>query len=192
MRQIADVTACPESLSTQSGNLEAINLSGPFMKILSMVILLSLSTAVVAGHHGKAAANAKHAGSGDNPFILIARVQIKEGMVNEYLRIAEAVDGAVEKTEPGMLFHNFDADPDDPLAFTWTELYASSEAFLLHTSNEPVLDYVRQHAELGEGFTLEIYGNVSEAVIENIAQLGFPLKHFKTTAVGFVRPSITD
>ena len=55
-----------------------------------------------------------------------------------------------------------------------------------------MLDYVGQHAQLGEGFTLEIYGNVSEAVIQNIADLGFPLKHFKTTRVGYVRPSIIN
>ena len=37
-------------------------------------------------------------------------------MVEEYLDIANEVDNAVELSEPGMLFHNFDADPDDPLA----------------------------------------------------------------------------
>ena len=162
------------------------------MKILAIITSIFISTAVVADHHGDATTNTEHDMSGDNPFILIARVQVKKGMVEEYLRIAEAVDNAVEKSEPGMLFHNFDADPDDPLAFTWTELYANSDAFLVHTSNAPVLDYVGQHAQLGEGFTLEIYGNVSEAVIQNIAELGFPLKHFKTTRVGYVRPSIID
>ena len=43
-------------------------------------------------------------------------------MVDEYLKIASEVDNAVEHTEPGMLFHNFDADPTDPLSFTWTEI----------------------------------------------------------------------
>ena len=162
------------------------------MKLLTILLSILISTAAVADHHGNLATGAEHDMSGDNPFILIARVQVKEGRVEEYLRIAEAVDNAVEKTEPGMLFHNFDADPDDPLAFTWTELYANSDAFLLHTSNAPVLEYVGQHAQLGEGFTLEIYGNVTAAVIENIADLGFPLRHFKTTRVGYVRPSITN
>ena len=90
--------------------------------------------------------------SGNNSFILIARLQVKEGMVKEYLRIAEAVDNAVEKSEPGMLFHNFDADPDDPLTFTWIELYENSDAFLQHTSNSAVLDYVRQHTQLDGSF----------------------------------------
>ena len=162
------------------------------MKLFTIFLSILISTATVADEHGNSAIGAEQSASGDNPFILIARVQVKEGMVDQYLRIAEAVDNAVEKTEPGMLFHNFDADPDDPLAFTWTELYANSDAFLQHTSNPPVLEYVGQHAQLGEGFTLEIYGNVTAAVIENIADLGFPLKHFKTTKVGYVRPLITN
>ena len=47
----------------------------------------------------------------ENPFVLLARITVKEGMVDEYLEIAEAADKAVEKTEEGMLFHNFDRDP---------------------------------------------------------------------------------
>tara|TARA_B100000941_G_scaffold252477_1_gene199606 strand:- start:124 stop:282 length:159 start_codon:yes stop_codon:yes gene_type:complete len=46
----------------------------------------------------------------ENPFVLLARITVKEGMVEEYLEIAEAADKAVEKTEEGMLFHNFDRD----------------------------------------------------------------------------------
>ena len=43
-------------------------------------------------------------------------------MVDENLKIANEVDNAVEHTEPGMLFQNFNADPTDPLSFTWTEI----------------------------------------------------------------------
>ena len=49
----------------------------------------------------------------ENPFVLLARITVKEGMVDEYLKIAEEVDKAVEKTEEGMLFHSFYRDPDD-------------------------------------------------------------------------------
>ncbi len=45
------------------------------------------------------------------PFVLIARVIVKSGKVEEYMKIASTVDEAVEKTEPGMLFHHFDSDP---------------------------------------------------------------------------------
>ena len=159
------------------------------MRPMILLMIALTSSAALAGHHAKAVDGAT---VGTNPFVLIARVQVKAGMVDQYLEIADAVDNAVEKTEPGMLFHNFDADPNDPLAFTWTEVYKDSSAFLMHTSNAPVLEYVGQHAELGEGFTVEIYGNVSEAVLSNIATLGFPLTHYKTTRVGYVRPSLTD
>ena len=97
------------------------------------------------------------------------------------------VDNAVEASEPGMLFHNFDSDPEDPLAFTWTEVYSNSKAFIKHDANPPVQEYVTKHAELADGFTIEVYGNVSQEVIDTINRLGIPLKHFKTTKVGYVR-----
>ena len=105
---------------------------------------------------------------GKNPFILIARIKVKEGMVDEYLKIASEVDDAVKHTEPGMVFHNFDADPTDPLSFTWTEVYKDSASFISHVNNPPVQEHVGKHAELGDEFLIEIYGNSSEEVIENI------------------------
>ena len=121
------------------------------------------------------------------PFVLLARITVKEAMVNEYLSIAAEADKAVEKTEEGMLFHNFDADPDDPHKFVWTEVYRKSEDFLFHADNPPVQDYVAKHSELATHFSIEIYGNVSQEVIDKINFLEIPLKHFATTSVGYVR-----
>ena len=121
------------------------------------------------------------------PFVLLARITVKEGMVNEYLSIAAEADKAVEETEEGMLFHNFDADPDDPSKFVWTEVYRKSEDFLFHADNPPVQDYVAKHSELATHFSIEIYGNVSQEVIDKINFLEIPLKHFATTSVGYVR-----
>ena len=121
------------------------------------------------------------------PFVLLARITVKEGMINEYLSIAAEADKAVEKTEEGMLFHNFDADPDDPSKFVWTEVYRKSEDFLFHADNPPVQDYVAKHSELATHFSIEIYGNVSQEVIDKINSLEIPLKHFATTSVGYVR-----
>ena len=121
------------------------------------------------------------------PFVLLARITVKEGMVNENLSIAAEADKAVEKTEEGMLFHNFDADPDDPHKFVWTEVYRKSEDFLFHADNPPVQDYVAKHSELATHFSIEIYGNVSQEVIDKINFLEIPLKHFATTSVGYVR-----
>ena len=148
---------------------------------LTIFIYVSSINFIHAGHHEDLSMD------GQNPFILIARIQVKAGMVEEYLEIADAVDKAVELSEPGMLFHNFDADPDNPLAFTWTEVYSNSNAFIKHDANPPVQEYVAKHAELADGFTIEIYGDVSQDVIETINRLGIPLKHFKTTRVGYVR-----
>ena len=41
----------------------------------------------------------------EKPFVLIARVKVKEGKVKEYLNLAEETDHSVEQTEPDMLFH---------------------------------------------------------------------------------------
>ena len=152
-------------------------------KFLYLILALSLSPVAISAHHEEDSLKE----SGKNPFILIARIQVKEGMVDEYLEIANIVDNAVEASEPGMLFHNFDSDPEDPLAFTWTEVYSNSKAFIKHDANPPVQEYVTKHAELADGFTIEVYGNVSQEVIDTINRLGIPLKHFKTTKVGYVR-----
>ena len=49
------------------------------------------------------------------PFILIARIKVKPGKVQEYLELATKTDAAVEASEPGMLHHTFDQDPEDSL-----------------------------------------------------------------------------
>jgi autoinducer 2-degrading protein len=128
----------------------------------------------------------------ENPFVLLARITVKEGMVDAYLEIAEEVDSAVENTEEGMLLHTFDRDPDDPHKFVWTEVYRKSDDFLFHADNPPVLEYVEKHAELATHFSIEIYGNVSNEVIEAINSREIPLKHFASTSVGYIRSERFD
>ena len=99
----------------------------------------------------------------ENPFVLLARIIVKQGMISEYFTIAAEADKAVEKTEKGMFFHNFDADPDDPHKFVWTEVYRKSENFLFHADNPPVQKYVAKHSDFATHFSIEIYGNVSQA-----------------------------
>ena len=123
----------------------------------------------------------------ENPFILLARITVKKGMVDAYLEIAEEVDKAVEKTEEGVLFHSFDRDPDDQHKFVWTEVYRKSDDFLFHADNPPVQEYVEKHADLATHFSIEIYGNVSNEVIEKFDSLEIPLKHFAATSVGYIR-----
>ena len=130
----------------------------------------------------------------DKPFILIARVRVKSGKVEDYLKIAELVDAEVEKTEPGMLLHNFDSDPTDPLQFTWTELYKDDESLINHLNNPPVQDYVAKHLELAESLEVEIYGTLNDKTVEYLTvawgEAGIPFKYFKSTRVGYIRDSI--
>lgn len=124
---------------------------------------------------------------GTNPFILLARITVSPGKLDAYLDLAAGVDGEVEASEPGMLFHNFDQDSTDPHKLVWSEVYRQSDDFLFHADNPPVVDYVGKHADLAESFTIEIYGTVSQAVIDKINDLDVPLQYFPTTRVGFVR-----
>ena len=123
-----------------------------------------------------------------NPFVLLARITVKKGCVEDYLRIAAAADVAVEKSEPGMLFHSFDADPDDDHKFVWTEIFRSSDDFIAHIENPPVQDYVEKHGEIANELSIEVYGKISDQCMNKIQSLGVPFKHFKATSVGYFRP----
>ena len=58
----------------------------------------------------------------DTPFILLAKITVKEDKVSEYLELADKTDKAVEAVEPGMLHHTFDQDPENPLIFVGLRL----------------------------------------------------------------------
>ena len=129
----------------------------------------------------------------ETPFVLIARVKVKPGEVENYLKIAEEVDKAVEKSEPGMLFHNFDSDPSNELMFTWTEIYKNDDALIFHINNPPVSEYVEKHFGLAESIEIEIYGKLATETIDTISNAwrpaNIPFKYFKTTKIGYYRNS---
>ena len=125
-----------------------------------------------------------------NPFILIARIRVKEGKVEEYLKIAKEADDAVNASEPDMLIHTFDQDPSDPLESTWSEVYRNSEAMIHHLNNPPVQDYVEKHKQIADRFEIEVYGNITEKTIKAIKDTNIPFRHFKTTEVGYIRKNI--
>ncbi len=122
----------------------------------------------------------------ETPFMLLARIHVKPGSVDAYLDLARTTDKAVKASEPGMLHHTFDQDPDDPQSFVWSEVYANDEAFAAHVSNPPVQEYLKRHAELGDGFSIEVYGTVGSACRELMESFGLPLKVF-STRLGFSR-----
>jgi len=116
----------------------------------------------------------------DTPFILLAKITVKEDKVSEYLELADKTDKAVEADEPGMLHHTFDQDPEDPLCFVWSEVYKNDEAFLSHLANPPVGEYLQGHAELGDNFTVEVYGTVGDKCKAAMEATGLPLKIFES------------
>ena len=116
----------------------------------------------------------------DTPFILIARCHVKEECLDEYMKAAQTADKAVMDTEDGMLHHTFDQDPDDPLMFTWSEVYKNDAALLFHLTNPPLVKFVEQHGEMGDKFEVEVYGTLSVETKEAFSASGFPIKYFDT------------
>ena len=110
------------------------------------------------------------------PFMLLARIHVKADCLDQYLELARITDVAVQSSEPGMLHHTFDQDPQDPQAFVWSEVYANDEAFAAHVSNPPVQEYLQKHAELGDGFSIEVYGTVGDDCRKLMRSFGLPLK----------------
>ena len=114
------------------------------------------------------------------PFVLIARIKVKEGRVADYIQLAEKTDDAVKDTEPGMLHHTFNSDPDDPLCFVWTEVFENDAAFITHLNNPPVLDYLAQHGKLGDSASIEVFGTVGKECKELMMSLGLPVSIYES------------
>ena len=114
------------------------------------------------------------------PFMVLARIHVKADCLDQYLELARITDVAVESSEPGMLHHTFDQDPEDPQAFVWSEVYADDEAFAMHVSNPPIQKYLQKHAELGDGFSIEVYGTVGDDCRKLMESFGLPLKIYES------------
>ncbi len=114
------------------------------------------------------------------PFILIARIKVKPGKIQEYLELATKTDAAVKASEQGMLHHTFDQDPGNPYCFTWSEVYKNDNAFLAHLANPAVGEYLQGHAQLGDGFTVEVYGTVGDECKDALEATGLPVQIFET------------
>ena len=58
--------------------------------------------------------------------------------------------------------------------------YANDAAFAAHVSNPPVQAYLQKHAELGDSFSIEVYGTVGDDCRTLMESFGLPLKIFET------------
>ena len=90
------------------------------------------------------------------PFVLIGRLHALPGQGDALLTLSAAVDKKVEKSEPGMLLHTFDQDPNDSLGFVWTEVYASSLAFEYHLQNPDLNAYLEAAGAITDAFSVEL------------------------------------
>ena len=118
--------------------------------------------------------------------MLLARIHVKADCLDQYLELAHTTDVAVQSSEPGMLHHTFDQNPEDPQAFVWSEVYANDEAFAAHVSNPPVQEYLQKHAELGDGFSIEVYGTVGDDCKKLMESFGLPLQIY-VSKLGYSR-----
>jgi len=116
----------------------------------------------------------------NTPFVLLASLRVKPDRLEEYLELAEKTDTAVKESEPGMLLHTFDADPSDPCAFTWTEVYENDAALIAHLNNPKLDEYLKGHEEMGDGLEVEIYGALAEDTIQFLNDSGIPWTHHST------------
>ena len=106
-----------------------------------------------------------------SPFVLLAHVTVKPGLVAEYIEWGNDVDNIIEHTEPGMLYHSLDAHPTDDRKFTWTEVFLNDAALLAHFDNPPVIESLGSQAEHfydtseyrgNGGVQINIFGEVAE------------------------------
>lgn len=124
--------------------------------------------------------------TGEKPFVLIARLHALPNAAAEVLRLSEAADKAVQASEPGMLLHTFDQDPNDSLGFVWTEVYANSAALVFHLENPPLQKYLADVSPLLDSFTVELYGEVSAEAVNMLTSTGTPTSYFQSK-FGYIR-----
>ena len=125
--------------------------------------------------------------SEETPFLIIARVKVKDGKQKEYIELGKEIDDIVNETEPGMLFHDLNCDSKDSCSFTWTEILKDSSSFVFHLDSPFVKETIKKQVNLIDEWSIEIYGNVSKEVIEKVEELEVPFNYFKTTGVKYVR-----
>ena len=110
--------------------------------------------------------------------MLIGRLHALPGQGDALLTLSAAVDKKVEKSEPGMLLHTFDQDPNDPLGFVWTEVYASSRAFEYHLQNPDLNAYLEAAGAITDAFSVELYRTVWPSALGAMSATGVPFEHF--------------
>jgi quinol monooxygenase YgiN len=172
-----------EGFSGKEGFASAkIVIRGVFSMVLRgllLFLMLSGTSYAVASEQGSLVA-------GPSPFVLIARLHALPDAADEVVALSRAVDAQVERGEPGMLLHTFDADPNDALGFVWTEVYADSEALLFHLNNADLGAYLEAVSPHLDGFTIELYGAASDEAVAALRATGNSVTHY-ANVLGYIR-----
>jgi len=124
--------------------------------------------------------------AGPSPFVLIARLHALPDTADTVVALSRAVDAQVERGEPGMLLHTFDADPEDALGFVWTEVYADSDALLFHLNNADLGAYLEAVSPHLDSFTIELYGAVADEAVAALRATGNSVTHY-ANVLGYIR-----
>tara|TARA_X000000950_G_C13826352_1_gene624205 strand:+ start:67 stop:510 length:444 start_codon:yes stop_codon:yes gene_type:complete len=122
----------------------------------------------------------------ETPFILIARCYVKPDSLTEYFKAAKNADIAVRSSEPGMLHHTFDKDPEDTHSFVWSEVYKDDASLIYHLNNPPLVKFIEQHTKMCYKFSIEVYGTLATETKDLFSATGFNIKYFDTQ-FGFTR-----
>ena len=87
---------------------------------------------------------------------MIGRLHALPVQGDALLTLSAAVDKKGEQSEPWMLLHTFDQDPNGSLGFVWTEVYASSWAFKYHLQNPDLNAYLEAAGAITDAFSVEL------------------------------------
>ena len=150
-------------------------LGHPFVRAVIVAVALLANTAL-----------GQSLPAGPTAFVLIGRLHALPGEAENVIALSAAVDRKVEAGEPGMLLHTFDADPNDPLGFVWTEVYENSDALVFHLENADLGAYLEVVSPLLDVFTVELYGAVSPEAVARLSETGTPVTHYPNI-LGYVR-----
>lgn len=72
------------------------------------------------------------ASNADHPIVLLARVKLKPGKREAFLKFAKPLNVAEQHAKPGTLVFTLNADPDNASLMTWTEVYKNDQAWNDH------------------------------------------------------------
>ena len=102
------------------------------------------------------------------------------------MEAAKIADAGVRESEPGMLHHTWDLNPNDENEYVWSEVYANDAALMAHLVNPPLQKSVGEHTEWGDGFKIDIYGTLDAKTKQAFSATGFDVTYYDTS-LGYSR-----